>query len=84
VWSGGEGRRNLTEVISSVLLAVGWLIPHCARPTRALLLSFFSRGWNGCTARQHHSAKRISGGMIRKAGDGMLPEGQRLIGACGE
>ena len=35
----GEGKLELTEFFSSALYGVGWLVPHCARPTRAFLLS---------------------------------------------
>jgi hypothetical protein len=42
VWSGGKGKQNLTEFFSSALYGVGWLIPDCARPTRAFLLFLLS------------------------------------------
>jgi hypothetical protein len=33
VRAGGVGKENLTELFSSALLGVGWLIPHCAQPS---------------------------------------------------
>lgn len=57
---------------------------RCAlRAGEVLVLRFFPYGWHRRAMRYVYRVKECFGGVRRKAGDGMLPERQRFIGAGG-
>jgi len=64
------------------------MVFHYARPTRVLLLSFFSRGWNGCASRTMNLfrgsptrlARRVSRRLCRRSEEAEAVRGRRKAG----